>query len=234
MFVSYLRPVRLCSLVLIGVLACASLSCVLAAEAHGQADPCNFQVRLVSQAQRNLAAAENGLVRAQNMALSVESSVTLQIANLQAQVTQAEANVTAAGTTASANVGGCAISGFFFGIPRVAGCVGRGIAAGAAIKARAQAALRAAQGRLQSYTVFGANRLRREQQRIAAAEQQVALRQQELERSVVALATCREQQGQTVTGNPNGRPGNPGGLNQVIVNGTPVVTTGSGTVTITF
>jgi hypothetical protein len=153
-------------------------------------DPCNFQVNLVTRAERNVQIAENNLFRAENNLLNVSNSLSLQLANLQANVELAAANANAAGAAPAGNAAGCAISGLF-GFGRIGGCIGRSIAAGIAVTARANANLRAAQGRYQSFAAYAESRLNRDRLRVVAAQDNLEKSRAALVIALGTLATCR-------------------------------------------
>ncbi len=174
--------------------------CLTTSQAMAYYDPCNPQANFVVRAERNVQIADNNLYRAESNLSNIENSLSFQLANLQANIEVATANANAAGAAPAGNAAGCAISGLF-GFGRIGGCIGRSVAAGIALKARANANLRAAQGRYQSFSVYAANRLNRERLRVVAAQENVEKSKAALAIAVGALATCRAGVPQT-TGYP--------------------------------
>ena len=162
----------------------------LATGAEAQRDPCFRESSAVLRAERNLITSENFLDRVYANVDSVQNTLAIQTANFEARVAEAQARADAAGTVGAANVGGCIASGFFFGRFRLGNCVGGSVAAGIAQRARAQAAVRAAESRLRTFVAYAQNRMQREQQRIVNAQQQVARRQAELAAANNNLNQC--------------------------------------------
>lgn len=162
----------------------------LHSEAEAQRDPCFRESSAVLRAERNVIIAENFLDRVLANVDSVQNSLAIQLANMQAQLADAQGRADAAGAIGTANVGGCIASGFFFGRFRLGNCVGGSVAAGIALRARAQAAVRAAEARLRAFTTYAQNRTQREQQRVVNAQQQVARRQGELAAANNTLNQC--------------------------------------------
>jgi hypothetical protein len=159
-------------------------------DSYGVTDPCYSQEQLLRRTDQNVIIAQNNLERTTANAFNVQNSLSITIANLEARVVEARALADAAGATAAGNIGGCAI-GSIFGFGRIGGCVGRGIANGVAQRSRAQAAVRGAEGRLVSFTVYAANRNRREQQRVVNAQLQLERREEERRVAFELLQQCR-------------------------------------------
>ena len=158
---------------------------------HAVFDPCYRENNTALRADRNVVVAENFLDRTIFNADNVQNSLALQIANLQARVEEARGQANAANATANGNFGGCAITGIFFGFTRFGGCFGRGVANGAAQRARAQAFVNTSIARLNSFILYAEGRTRREQQRIVNAQGQVDRRRAELDAANNALNQCR-------------------------------------------
>ncbi len=80
------------------------------------------------------------------------------------------------------------------------GCIGRGIANGVALRARANAAVRSAEARLASYVECAENRNRRELLGIVASQNQLNQREQKRQLAAAVLLQCRSQVTDTQVG----------------------------------
>ena len=173
----------------ISLFSFATVTLVTLDTALAVTDPCNRQKSQVRSAEFAVTSATNYRNRVYENSLNVDNALSITAANYEARVAEAQAFANAAGATAGGNVAGCAISGFF-GFGRIGGCVGRSVAAGIAQKARANAAVRAAQGRLASFLVYAEGRRRRLAQSLLVAEANLSKKEVELDNANQALNQC--------------------------------------------
>jgi hypothetical protein len=168
-------------------LTSAVITVLLCSSAWAATDNCYYQQQQVNYAQRNVAIAENNVLRAYEGLDRVRSQVEYRTATLQGQVAQDQYQAHMVRSYPASYYGFC----WSWNLPSLIQCaIARNNRRSASIR-RADMRVYQAQINLQTYMSAGQRAIDRQAQRVVASQQILVYRQQQLNDATAALAQCK-------------------------------------------